>query len=92
VNDKFIKYKGLNVTGIGATACGWHWCFCPGAVVDFQKGEKYVFGGLRYFSPHGSLDKRTWIIPYWRFLKTAMLWVSSDFFLFIMSCVNTSKG
>lgn len=40
VNDRFIKYKGLDVTGIGATACGRHGCFCPGAVVDFQKGER----------------------------------------------------
>ncbi|KAF8220464.1 hypothetical protein L208DRAFT_1199772, partial [Tricholoma matsutake] len=40
VNDHFIKYKGLDVTGVGATACGHHGCFCPSAVVDFQKGEQ----------------------------------------------------
>jgi hypothetical protein len=32
----------IDITGIGAMACGWHGCFCPGAVVDFQKGERYV--------------------------------------------------
>lgn len=30
----------LEVTGIGATACGRHGCFVPGSVVDFQKGEQ----------------------------------------------------
>ncbi|KAF8231927.1 hypothetical protein L208DRAFT_1141698, partial [Tricholoma matsutake] len=40
VNDHFIKYKGLDVTSVGATACGHHGCFCPSAVVDFQKGEQ----------------------------------------------------
>ncbi|KAF8230363.1 hypothetical protein L208DRAFT_1282338 [Tricholoma matsutake] len=40
MNDWFIKYKGLDVTRIGATTCGCHGCFCPGVVVDFQKGEQ----------------------------------------------------
>jgi hypothetical protein len=40
VNDRFIKYKGLDISGVGATACGRHGCFCPGAVVDFHKGER----------------------------------------------------
>jgi hypothetical protein len=40
INDRFVKYKGLDVTGVGATACSRHGCFCPRAVVDFQKGER----------------------------------------------------
>lgn len=40
VNDRFTKHKGMDVTGIGATACARHGCFCPGSVVGFQKGEK----------------------------------------------------
>jgi hypothetical protein len=44
VNDWFVKYKGLNVSGIGATACSCHGCFCPGAVVNFQNGERYALG------------------------------------------------
>ncbi|EGO04262.1 hypothetical protein SERLA73DRAFT_45127, partial [Serpula lacrymans var. lacrymans S7.3] len=32
----------LDATGIGATACTWHRVFCPGALVDFQKGERGV--------------------------------------------------
>lgn len=43
ITDKFIKYKGLDVTGIGATACARHGTFCPSGVVDFQKGERSVF-------------------------------------------------
>ncbi|KAF8229600.1 hypothetical protein L208DRAFT_1150757, partial [Tricholoma matsutake] len=32
--------EGSDVTGVSATACGRHGGFCPGAVVDFQKGEQ----------------------------------------------------
>ena len=32
----------LDITGIGATAC-CHGFFVPTSVVDFQKGEKYVY-------------------------------------------------
>lgn len=40
VNDRFTKQKGKDITGIGATACARHGCFCPGSVVGFQLGEK----------------------------------------------------
>lgn len=40
VNNRFRTYKGKDVTGIGATACARHGCYCPGAVVDFHKGER----------------------------------------------------
>lgn len=33
--------KNLDVTGIGACACGRHGCFFPHCVVDFQKGERW---------------------------------------------------
>ncbi|PCH39311.1 hypothetical protein WOLCODRAFT_85463, partial [Wolfiporia cocos MD-104 SS10] len=32
----------LEVTGIGAAACGHHGCFFPSSVVDFQKGERQM--------------------------------------------------
>lgn len=32
--------KNRDVTGIGAVACARHGNFVPGAVVDFQKGER----------------------------------------------------
>ncbi|KAI6152539.1 hypothetical protein BKA82DRAFT_142949 [Pisolithus tinctorius] len=34
--------RKLHVTGIGATACAWHRCFCLHCVVDFQKGERQL--------------------------------------------------
>lgn len=40
INNRFQTQKGKDVTGIGATACARHGCYCPGSVVDFQKGEK----------------------------------------------------
>ncbi|KAG5634201.1 hypothetical protein H0H81_002915, partial [Sphagnurus paluster] len=39
VAEKFVKHIGLDVSGIGATACSRHGAFCPGGVVDFQRGE-----------------------------------------------------
>ena len=39
IKDRFVSHKGLDVTGIGATACARHGCFCPGSVVNFVKGE-----------------------------------------------------
>ncbi|EGO30309.1 hypothetical protein SERLADRAFT_404540 [Serpula lacrymans var. lacrymans S7.9] len=39
VNLANKDWKHLNATGIGATACTQHGVFCPGAIVDFQKGE-----------------------------------------------------
>ena len=39
LKDRFIAHKGLDVTGIGATACARHGCFCPSSVVNFVKGE-----------------------------------------------------
>lgn len=41
MNNRFRTYKGKDVTGIGAAACARHGCYCPGAVVDFHKGERY---------------------------------------------------
>lgn len=34
--------KNLDATGIEACACGWHGCFFPHCVVDFQKGEQCI--------------------------------------------------
>lgn len=46
--EKFVKHIGLDVSGIGATACSRHGAFCPGGVVDFQRGEGWA---LIYFIP-----------------------------------------
>ena len=64
VNDRFIKYKGLDVTGVGATACGRHGCFCPGAVVDFQKGERSDLFLFQSQVVTVSIDKPIWTILY----------------------------
>ncbi|KIJ92587.1 hypothetical protein K443DRAFT_113364, partial [Laccaria amethystina LaAM-08-1] len=42
VNDKSRIHKGCDSTGLGASACLRHGCYCPGGVVDFQKGERYL--------------------------------------------------
>ncbi|KDQ64024.1 hypothetical protein JAAARDRAFT_118810, partial [Jaapia argillacea MUCL 33604] len=34
--------KNLQVTSIGAAACGRHGAFCPHSVVNFQKGERFT--------------------------------------------------
>jgi len=36
----------LQATGIGAVACARHGCFFPQSVVDFQKGERYIFKSM----------------------------------------------
>lgn len=43
VNQANANRKNLEATGIGATACARHGCFCPHSVVDFQKGERCVW-------------------------------------------------
>lgn len=35
-------HKGCDVTGIGNYSCLRHSCYCPGSVVDFQKGERQM--------------------------------------------------
>lgn len=40
VNQANANRSNLEATGIGATACARHGCFCPHSVVDFQKGER----------------------------------------------------
>ncbi|KAJ3533206.1 hypothetical protein NMY22_g7429 [Coprinellus aureogranulatus] len=40
VSNKNVFKKGYDVTGVVAVACARHGCFCPGSVVDLQKGER----------------------------------------------------
>ena len=40
VNDRARIHKGCDSMGVGAAACLRHGCYCPGGVVDFQKGER----------------------------------------------------
>jgi hypothetical protein len=39
-NEVSSGRKNLDVTGVGACACGRHGCFVPHTMVDFQKGER----------------------------------------------------
>ncbi|KAG2111729.1 uncharacterized protein F5147DRAFT_651355 [Suillus discolor] len=48
VNAANIQRSNLRATGVGAIACARHGCFVPHAVVDFQKGERYVVTLLYY--------------------------------------------
>lgn len=43
VNEVNLNRQNLESTGIGAAACARHGCWYPRSVVDFQKGERYVF-------------------------------------------------
>ena len=43
VNQTNTNHTNLEATGIGTTACARHGCFIPTSIVDFQKGEWYVF-------------------------------------------------
>lgn len=48
IADKFTKYAGLDISGIGATACSRHGVFCPGGCVNFQQGEGYVSSSVLF--------------------------------------------
>jgi len=41
-NDSSVSKKGLDCTGIGATACLRNGFFAPESAVDLQLGEQYV--------------------------------------------------
>lgn len=40
VKEGNLNRQNLECTGVGAAACARHGCWCPHAVVDFQKGER----------------------------------------------------
>lgn len=61
VMDKFIKHKGQDITGIGATACGRHGNFCPSGVVNFQKGERQM--NMDYSLCHAILNSNMGDLP-----------------------------
>ncbi|PPQ79182.1 hypothetical protein CVT26_000453 [Gymnopilus dilepis] len=42
VLDRAKPHKGCDVSGIGAFACLRHGCYCPGSIVNFQKGERHM--------------------------------------------------
>ena len=42
MKDRSKCRKGCDCTGIGAIACLRHGCYAPGAMVDFQKGERQM--------------------------------------------------
>lgn len=48
VNQANATRHRLEATGIGGCACARHGCFVPHAMVDFQKGERYVYLSRHY--------------------------------------------
>ncbi|KAB5588175.1 hypothetical protein CTheo_8383 [Ceratobasidium theobromae] len=42
--DKFVRWGGLDVTGVGACTCARHSLFQPQGFVDFYKGERFAYG------------------------------------------------
>ncbi|QRV98242.1 hypothetical protein RhiJN_26261 [Ceratobasidium sp. AG-Ba] len=40
--DKFARWGGLDVTGVGACTCARHSLFLPAGMVDFDKGESWA--------------------------------------------------
>jgi hypothetical protein len=48
-NEARSGRNNLDVTGVGACACGRHGCFVPHTMVDFQKGERYDIPYLQFF-------------------------------------------
>ncbi|EAU81166.2 hypothetical protein CC1G_10453 [Coprinopsis cinerea okayama7 len=64
IADKWKSLKGCDVTGIGAIACMRHGCFVPGAMVDFQKGERQInmdYAWLKALKMSG-LDGVRWVL------------------------------
>ncbi|GAB1525785.1 hypothetical protein RhiTH_008951 [Rhizoctonia solani] len=42
--DRFVRWAGLDVTGVGACTCARHSSFMPQGLVDFFKGERFAYG------------------------------------------------
>jgi hypothetical protein len=67
VNDKSKTKKGCDSTGLGATACLRHGCYCPTAIVDFQKGERQMnmdYSLSQSLANTGCQDIQTCIVVY----------------------------
>ncbi|KAG9125670.1 hypothetical protein FRC07_006686 [Ceratobasidium sp. 392] len=59
--NQFVKFLGLDVSGLGAVTCARHSFFMCRAVVDFFKGERYAYGDyavasfIQYITREGPL-------------------------------------
>ncbi|KAG8719736.1 hypothetical protein FRC09_010686 [Ceratobasidium sp. 395] len=49
-NDTSVKWVGRDVTGIGALTCTSHSCFVPRGIVDFFKGERFIYADYAFAS------------------------------------------
>ncbi|KAG9095012.1 hypothetical protein FS749_011297 [Ceratobasidium sp. UAMH 11750] len=54
---KFIKWGGLDVTGVGALTCTRHSVFLPRGFVDFFKGEQYPYADYAFASAYCWLSR-----------------------------------
>ena len=41
--DMFVRFLGVDVSGVGAVTCARHSCFMPRGMVDFFRGERYAY-------------------------------------------------
>ncbi|KAF8600187.1 hypothetical protein BDV93DRAFT_448090 [Ceratobasidium sp. AG-I] len=48
--DTNVRWGGLDETGIGACTCTSHGCFMPRGMVDFLKGERFIYGDYAFAS------------------------------------------
>ncbi|KAG8717463.1 hypothetical protein FRC08_007395 [Ceratobasidium sp. 394] len=59
--DKFVRWGGLDVTGVGACTCARHSFFLPQGMVDFRKGESFpntnyaIASTITHFRQYGEL-------------------------------------
>ncbi|KAG8703197.1 hypothetical protein FRC08_003013 [Ceratobasidium sp. 394] len=56
------RWAGRDVTGVGAFTCTSHSCFIPRGMVDYNKGERYIYtdyafaSAARYLYERGRID------------------------------------
>ncbi|KAG8712930.1 hypothetical protein FRC08_013918 [Ceratobasidium sp. 394] len=57
-NDTSVRWAGQDVTGIGALTCTSHSCFVPRGMVDFFKGERFIYADYVFASAVSHLTRR----------------------------------
>ncbi|KAG8735347.1 hypothetical protein FRC10_010690, partial [Ceratobasidium sp. 414] len=57
-NDNSVRSVGRDVTGVGALTCTSHSCFVPRGMVDFFKGERFIYADYAFASAVAHLSER----------------------------------
>ncbi|CUA69229.1 Elongator complex protein 1 [Rhizoctonia solani] len=57
-NDTSVRWAGHDVTGVGAFTCTSHSCFLPQGIVDFFKGERFMYADYAFACVYAYLIKR----------------------------------